>query len=51
MMGGANLLASQTKIKKKAQVQKIRARVGLGTLLLLFMSGQMMMPGLSLAYC
>lgn len=44
---GANLLENQTKIKKKGQDQ----RVGLGILLLLFVSAQMMMPGLSLMLC
>lgn len=33
---GSNLLASQTKIKKKGQDRKTQTRVGLGILLLLF---------------
>lgn len=44
---GPNLLENQTKIKKKGQDQ----RVGLGILLFLFVSAQMMMPGLSLMLC
>lgn len=45
---GANLLASQTKIKKKAQVRKTQTRVGLGIPLLLFVLAQLMMPGRNL---
>lgn len=49
---GANLLASQTKIKKKAQFRKMQTRVGLGIPLLLFVLAQMiMMPGLNLLLC
>lgn len=49
---GANLLASQTKIKKKAQFRKTQTRVGLGIPLLLFVLAQMiMMPGLNLLLC
>lgn len=48
---GANLLASQTKIKKKAQFRKTQTRVGLGIPLLLFVSAQIMMPGLNLLLC
>jgi hypothetical protein len=48
---GANLLASQTKIKKKGQNRKTQTRVGLGILLLLLVSAWMMMPGLSLMLC
>lgn len=48
---GANLLASQMKIKKKTQFRTTQTRVDLGIALLLFVSVQIMMPGLNLLLC